>query len=65
MTILFIYDLQLSSPYLANNIYFKHSEVQVIYHNKHITEYIYYIANLNALIIIGSSMKIINIEVAP
>ena len=65
MTILFIYHLQLSSPYLANNIYFKHSEVQVFTHNKHIAEYIYYITNLNASIFISSSMKIINIEVAP
>ena len=65
MTILFIYYLKLSSPYLANNIYFKHSEVQVLQDIKHITEYIYYITNLNASIFISSSMKIINIEVAP
>ena len=65
MTISFIYYLQLSSPYLANKIYFKHSEVQVFQQIKHITEYIYYITNLNASIFISSSMKIINIEVAP
>ena len=47
MTISFIHYLQLSSPYLANNIYFNHSVVQVFHHTKHITEYIYYITNLN------------------